>query len=550
VEIWLGISLTAALLGLLCLAILLFLARRKATHARELHSQVVQENANLKVENERLSKWSSVADADDKARQILDEARQKLDLAEKQARELVVRAQQDYEQALAKGNREAAETTAEARAAAKQATEQARIDLVTAREEAAGIIARANDQAEAIAGKAYDAVRNAENYERTANAMKNIIEGYGDAYLKPAASLLDELAEDFAHKDAGRQLKLARDTTQRMVKMGTAADCDYKETSRRTMAIAFVLDAFNGKVDSILSRVKHDNLGTLEQEIRDAFTMVNYEGKAFREARITEDYLNARLAELRWAVIVQELKNLEREEQRRIREQIREEQKAVREYAKAMREAEKEEEMIRKAMAKAQQQIEKASTEQRAEFEAQLAELNAKLAEAEMRNQRAISMAQQTRRGHVYVISNVGSFGENIYKIGLTRRLEPLDRIKELGDASVPFDFDVHAIIWAEDAPTLEHDLHRHFILNQVNKVNHRKEFFRAELDEIRKEIDARGIEAKWTMVSEAQQYRETLAIERAIEADPVAKEQWMNRQLTLDRVALAEDALTIEAEE
>lgn len=144
-------------------------------------------------------------------------------------------------------------------------------------------------------------------------------------------------------------------------------------------------------------------------------------------------------------------------------------------------------------------------------------------------------MAQQTRRGHVYIISNVGSFGEDVYKIGLTRRLEPMDRIRELGDASVPFDFDVHAIILSDDAPALETKLHKHFLLRQVNKVNHRKEFFRAALSDIRSEIESLGVEARWTMLSEAKEFRESQAIERAIENDPAAREAWLNRQLTLE---------------
>ena len=118
---------------------------------------------------------------------------------------------------------------------------------------------------------------------------------------------------------------------------------------------------------------------------------------------------------------------------------------------------------------------------------------------------------------------------------GLTRRLEPLDRIRELGDSSVPFEFDVHALIFSEDAPALECQLHRHFLLNQINKVNHRKEFFRATIDEIRKEIESLQLTAHWTMTAAAQEYRETLAIERAIAADPAAKEAWMKRQLLLD---------------
>lgn len=506
--------------------------------AAEVRQQELQaEIGRRQKQIERLAKWEKVDNAVEKARQLLGSAEAKLAAAESDARATTAKAQREAEQMLEEARAEASKATSEGRAKAKRLTEESRSVLTSATEKAAQIITDANQKAKEIAGEAYDALRNADLYERTVKAMKNIIKGYGDEYLKPAASLLDELAEDFGHKDAGRNLKLARDHTKTMINSGQASRCDYVESSRREGAERFVLDAFNGKVDSILSRVHHDNYGTLEQEIRDAFTIVNVGGKAFRAARITDQYLAARLGELKWAITTQELKKQEQEEQRRFREWIREEQKAQREYEKAIREAAKEEKMLRKAMEKAQSQIAAATEEERVQYEAQLAELNVKLQEAEQRNERAISMAQQTRRGHVYIISNVGSFGEHVYKIGLTRRLEPLDRIKELGDASVPFSFDVHAVILSDDAPALETQLHKHFVSSQMNKVNHRKEFFRANLADIRREIEAHDIEVKWTMRAEAREYRETLAIERAIESDPSSREAWINRQLTLDPV-------------
>ena len=145
--------------------------------------------------------------------------------------------------------------------------------------------------------------------------------------------------------------------------------------------------------------------------------------------------------------------------------------------------------------------------------QAQLAALQEKLTEAEARSQRALSMAQQTRSGHVYVISNVGSFGEDVFKIGMTRRLEPLDRVRELGDASVPFAFDVHAMIYSEDAPALENALHRKFNELRLNKVNPRKEFFRVNLGDIRAATQEMGLTAQFTMLAQAQEYRESLAM-------------------------------------
>lgn len=500
---------------------------------RQLESQL----AAVLTENKSLSKWSVVVDAERQAETLLREAAEVLRQSQSDAEILIQNAQRQYDEAIAKAELDAQNLSSEARAKSKLALEQAQSAVNVANERAVKIVSDAEARAEQIAGKAYEAVRNAEHYERTVRAMKNIIEGYGDEYLVPAESLLDDLAEEFSHKDAGQRLKLSRDNTKAMIKNGTASRCEYVEAGRREGAERFVLDAFNGKVDSILSRVRHDNVGTLEEEIRDAFTLVNHGGRAFRDARITDEYLDARLEELRWACIAQELRRQEQEEQRLIREQIREEEKARKEFERAMKEAAKDEEVLRKAMAKAEAQIAEASNEQKQKFEAQLAELNAKLKEAEDRNRRALSMAQQTKRGHVYIISNVGSFGENTYKIGLTRRLEPLDRIRELGDSSVPFEFDVHALIMSEDAPALECQLHKHFLMNQVNKVNHRKEFFRASLADIRREIESLGLAAKWTMTAEAREYRETLAIEEAIAKSPEAKTSWLNRQLTLDPI-------------
>src|SRR5690554_2804820 len=311
-----------------------------------------------------------------------------------------------------------------------------------------------------------------------------------------------------------------------MAKNGRAGDCDYVEKVRREYAIHFAVDAFNGKVDSILSKVKHDNYGKLRQAILDAFAVVNHNGKPFEDARITDLYLQARLEELKWAVATMELRRIELEEQREIREQMCEEEKARRDIEKALKQTKKEERLLAKAMEEARKQLESANDEERAQFQARLAELEQQLEEAESRGQRAISMAQQTRRGHVYVISNIGSFGENVFKIGMTRRLEPSDRVKELGDASVPFDFDVHAMIYSDDAPALEKALHRRFDEASVNKVNPRKEFFNLNVAEIRQAVEQQGMnEIHWTMKAEAAEYRESLSISRkqAMEAPVTA---------------------------
>lgn len=467
-----------------------------------------------------LSKYQSIVDAEARAQDILSEANDTLAQAKLSA---------DAEK------REANQT-------ARTKIEQADLRLTAAGREAEQIIACAKKRADEIAGEAYAAMNRAKEFADTAQAMKNIVEGYGDAYIVPTYSLLDDLADEFGHTEAGQKLKEARETTRAIIKASRAATCDYVEANRRDTAIRFVTDAFNGKVDSVLSRGKADNHGKLEQEIKDAFALVNHNGAAFRNARIEPEYLVARLAELKWAATAHALKEQERDEQRQLREQMREEEKARREYERAIKEAAKEEETIRKAMEKVQLQVAAANDAQRAEYEAKLRDLESKLQQTEEKNQRALSMAQQTRAGHVYVISNIGSFGEEVFKIGMTRRLEPKDRIRELGDASVPFEFDIHAMIYSDDAPGLEKSLHRHFLRQQMNKVNPRKEFFRLSLTDIRREVEGLDINAHWTMAAEAHDYRESLRIEQQIKEDPSIAQEWSRHQMALETEDVAEE--------
>lgn len=397
------------------------------------------------------------------------------------------------------------------------------------------ILDNAQKRAREIAGDALDARDNAKLYEATAKSMKNIILGYGNDYLIPSRTLLDDLADTYGFSQASKDYKEIRSRVHNMIKLNQVASCDYSEPSRRQTAINFISDAFNGKAETILAHSKHDNFGTLRQKLTDAFNLVNYNGKAFRNARINEDFFMLRLEELKLACTLQELHRQDIEEQRRINEQIRQEEKARRDFEKAMREAAKEEEMLQKAMEKAKAMLEKANADQRAKYEAQIEELQRKYQEAEDRNKRALSMAQQTKTGHVYIISNEGSFGADVFKIGMTRRLEPLDRIHELSSASVPFPFDVHAFIWSDDAPALENLLHKKFALFQVNKVNFRKEFFRIPLSAIKDELDSLNLNIKWTIKAEATEYSESLAIEKIIHDNPQAKEDWLNHQLEID---------------
>lgn len=193
----------------------------------------------------------------------------------------------------------------------------------------------------------------------------------------------------------------------------------------------------------------------------------------------------------------------DRQEQARIKSQIREEEKLAREIDKQIKDAERERAAVQAALDKA---LKEAKDEHSAEIEL----LRARLREAEEKSERAISQAQITRAGHVYVLSNIGSFGEGVHKIGMTRRLEPNDRVRELGGASVPFPFDVHLMISCDDAPSLENALHREFHKQRINKVNFRKEFFRVDLDAIINIVEEQHGQVEYRAEPEALQYRES----------------------------------------
>jgi hypothetical protein len=498
--------------------------------------------AEQQAEIDALARFRDIRDAADTAEQLRNASKALYEGARRKEQEILSAAERAAREITAKAEREAADVLEAAKQKAAAVRKDANLDAKTRRERAESLLADASAQAERIiasadqraakiAGDAYRALQEADRLGEVAQAMRNVIDGYGDRYFKPTFGLLDELAETYGFDDSGRQLKMARERTRQMVAEQRAATCGYVEARRRDTAERFVVDAFNGKVDTILSRVKTTNYGVLEQEIRDAFALVNQNGKAFRNARITREYLQSRLDELRWATAIEVKRQEEKAEQRRVREQIREEQKAQREIERALKDSAREEESLQKALAKVQAEVAQAGEAQRAVFDARLAELHARLEEAEARNQRALSMAQQTKAGHVYVISNIGSFGEDVFKVGMTRRLEPLDRVRELGDASVPFGFDVHALIWSEDAPALETALHHEFMREQVNKVNPRKEFFQVPLGTIRRQLEAKGIQASWTMTAAAAEYRESLALAKQLAEDPEKAREWTNRQ-------------------
>ncbi len=374
--------------------------------------------------------------------------------------------------------------------------------------------------------------------EEYVSALRNKIDGYGDRYLEPNESSLDGLAEDFSHKQAGSRLKECRKFSRQLVKEGYAfhvvenSNADFDAASLGK----YVLICFNAEVDAIAKRLSRFDFGTARRRVRDAaliarFSEVFYASSQneFRvEVEVSSAYLAARIDEIKWAYAVMTLRDEERAEQARIREQIRDEQRAEKELRELEAKERRERELVERTRLEIEARLASASNEEIEGLQAQLDAAKEEMRLLEEQQSRTQARAELTRRGHVYVVSNIGSFGPGIYKVGLTRRLDPEERVKELGDASVPFYFDVHAIVASDDSPRLESELHKALGEFRVNKANRRKEFFRVGLDTIRSVIEAHGGDVVWTRFherAEALEYRETLAIEARARGDEVPED-------------------------
>ncbi len=246
-----------------------------------------------------------------------------------------------------------------------------------------------------------------------------------------------------------------------------------------------LLRAFNCECDDIVDHVKFNNIEASEKRIHTASTTISKLGTIMSIA-ISPAYVNLKIKELFLAYEFQVKKQEEKDRLKQLRAEERERAKLEKEIEEARKKIDKEQSHYTNALLKLNQQLasadvgdQEALLKKKAEIENHLSELNKSLEQIDYR-------AANQKAGYVYIISNIGAFGEGVYKIGMTRRLEPMDRIDELGDASVPFDFDVHALIFSEDAPALEAALHRAFESRKLNMVNTRREFFRVSLEEIK----------------------------------------------------------------
>lgn len=329
---------------------------------------------------------------------------------------------------------------------------------------------------------------------------------------------LYEPTYDFCYaEDYKLELNKIRQLQKNMIKMGTAVTGNMNWTVNGSTAQGkkmvkdmqkLLLRAFNSECDEIVSKVKYNNFEQSKKRIFSSCEAISKLG-SMMAISIATAYMNLKIKELTLAFEYQTKKQAEKEAQKEARAKMREEAKLQKEMAEARKKFDKEQNHYETALSKIEIQIQKAAPEElqvllakKNEIEQHLSEIDKSLKDIDYReaNQRA---------GYVYIISNIGSFGENIYKIGMTRRLDPTERVDELGDASVPFNFDIHAMIFSDDAPALEAALHRAFDGRKVNMVNKRREFFNVTLDEI-KEVVRQNYDktAEFIDVADAEQFR------------------------------------------
>lgn len=308
-----------------------------------------------------------------------------------------------------------------------------------------------------------------------------------------------------------------------MIKNGTAGriitpmlldNSKSKGKAMQNQLIKAALRGFNGEADALLVKVSVVNVDNKIKALRKVFEQLN---KMYSRnlIEITYPYLDLKIEELRLAAEYELQKQEEKELLREQREKEREDKKLQAEIKAKRKQLEKDRDHFKNMVAKVTELLKEAKNDEVDELRRQLAEYQDKLSELDEIEEDIDYREGHATAGYVYVISNIGSFGEDVYKIGVTRRLEPLERIRELSSASVPFQFDVHALIFSEEAFALETELHNQLANYKVNKVNGRKEYFRVPFDEIRNILGThKELTVELNEDAEAFEYRQTKAIE------------------------------------
>lgn len=334
---------------------------------------------------------------------------------------------------------------------------------------------------------------------------------------------------DFANSSAYKgKLSEVRSNQKEMIKNGDAGTIfnpmtlDGSEAKGRSMQkknIKQLVRSFNGECEAAINKVTKSNIEMIEKRITRSFEQLNKLNES-NGVRLTANYLDSKLDEAHIALEYALKKEQEKELLREQRQREKEERQAQREYAQERAKYEKDETHFQQAKDLLQNKINNSKSDVEIEsLKRKLADLQDKISDIQAKKVKLSDRAENPTAGYVYIISNIGSFGQNVYKIGVTRRLDPMDRINELSSASVPFKFDVHALIFTDDAYKLETELHEYFDKERVNKVNKRKEFFRLNIDEIKQILSKhKELTSDFHEIPDAPEYRDTLLIEKKMQ--------------------------------
>lgn len=277
--------------------------------------------------------------------------------------------------------------------------------------------------------------------------------------------------------------------------------------------IKMILRAFNSDCEAAINKIKFNNLEKIENRIYKSFEQLNKLNEV-NKVSITQDFLNLKFDELHLGYEYEQRKELEKELLREEREKERENKKVLQEIERKKRSINKEISHYENALNELENKILIASDNEKLELENKLSEIKEIIEKYNDEKEELDYRLENIGAGYVYIISNIGAFGENVFKIGVTRRLEPLERIKELSSASVPFKFDVHALIFSYQAFEFEKELHNYFNNKRVNMINNRKEFFNITIDEIESVLNKyKDLTFEFNKIPDAEEYRETLKL-------------------------------------
>lgn len=274
-----------------------------------------------------------------------------------------------------------------------------------------------------------------------------------------------------------------------------------------------LIRSFNGECEAAISKVTYSNIDRITKRIEKSFEQLNKLNEP-NGVQLNSQYLYSKIDELHLAYEYANKKQAEKEALREQREREREEKRAQQEIKEAHKQLDKELSHYKKALSELNEKLAGLEGADREAVLLNIDELQKNIDESEVKKKDLDYRQENATAGYVYIISNIGSFGEDIVKIGVTRRLDPLERVYELGSASVPFKFDVHALIFSYDAYSLESELHTRFASQRINKVNSRKEYYHVPISEIKDVLsEYKDLTVDFNEVPEAPEYRESLAM-------------------------------------